>query len=69
MGNVIMLKEFLFLGFGSFHEIQFSLLGIFLGIYVVAFMGKHSHPYSHYLELRLQTPMDIFLFNFSFLEI
>lgn len=46
-----------------------SLFGIFLGIYVVTFLEEHSHPYSHSLELSLQTPMDIFLFNFSFLEI
>uniref|UniRef100_A0A8C9QAK5 Olfactory receptor n=1 Tax=Spermophilus dauricus TaxID=99837 RepID=A0A8C9QAK5_SPEDA len=69
MGNLTMIKEFLLLGFGSLHGLQFFLFAIFLGIYVVTLLGNILILTVISSDCSLQTPMYFFLFNFSFLEI
>ncbi|XP_048191267.1 olfactory receptor 10A5-like [Perognathus longimembris pacificus] len=69
MGNLTMIKEFLLLGFGRLHGVQFFLFGLFLGIYMVTLMGNIVILTVIYSDRSLQTPMYFFLSNFSFLEI
>ena len=69
MGNLTILNEFLLLGFGSLHGLQFFLLGIFLGIYVVTLLGNILILTVISLDCSIQTPMYFFLSNFSFFEI
>ncbi|KAM9041199.1 olfactory receptor 10A2-like [Megaptera novaeangliae] len=69
MGNMTILNEFLLLGFGSLHGLQFFLLGIFLGIYVVTLLGNILILMVISLDCSIQTPMYFFLSNFSFFEI
>uniref|UniRef100_A0A8D2D8H5 Olfactory receptor n=1 Tax=Sciurus vulgaris TaxID=55149 RepID=A0A8D2D8H5_SCIVU len=69
MGNLTIIKEFLLLGFGSLHGIQFFLFAIFLGIYVVNLLGNILILAVISSDCSLQTAMYFFLFNFSFLEI
>ncbi|XP_037368713.1 olfactory receptor 11L1-like [Talpa occidentalis] len=69
MGNLTMIREFLLLGFGSLHGLQYFLFGIFLGVYVVTLMGNIVILTVISLDRSLQTPMYFFLSNFSFLEI
>ncbi|XP_061035000.1 olfactory receptor 10A5-like [Eubalaena glacialis] len=69
MGNLTILNEFLFLGFGSLHGLQFFLLGIFLGIYVVTLLGNILILTVISLDCSIQTPMYFFLSNVSFFEI
>ncbi|XP_012873519.1 PREDICTED: olfactory receptor 6B2-like [Dipodomys ordii] len=69
MGNLTMIKEFLLLGFGSLHGLQFLLFGLFLGIYVVTLMGNIVILTVICSDRSLQNPMYFFLSNFSFLEI
>ncbi|XP_065772942.1 olfactory receptor 10A2-like [Muntiacus reevesi] len=69
MGNLTTIKEFLLLGFGSLHGLQFFLFGIFLGMYVVTLLGNLLILIVISLDHNLQTPMYFFLSNFSFLEI
>uniref|UniRef100_A0A8C6CEX8 G-protein coupled receptors family 1 profile domain-containing protein n=1 Tax=Monodon monoceros TaxID=40151 RepID=A0A8C6CEX8_MONMO len=66
MGNLTILNEFLLLGFGSLHGLQFFLLGIFLGIYVVTLLGNILILIVISLDCSIQTPMYFFLSNFSF---
>ncbi|XP_058905934.1 LOW QUALITY PROTEIN: olfactory receptor 10A2-like [Kogia breviceps] len=69
MGNLTILKEFLLLGFGSLRGLQFFLLGIFLGIYVVTLLGNILIITVLSLDCSIQNPMYFFLSNFSFFEI
>nr|ALG94909.1 olfactory receptor 1 [Nannospalax galili]ALG94910.1 olfactory receptor 1 [Nannospalax galili]ALG94915.1 olfactory receptor 1 [Nannospalax galili]ALG94916.1 olfactory receptor 1 [Nannospalax galili]ALG94917.1 olfactory receptor 1 [Nannospalax galili] len=69
MGNLTVIKEFLLLGFGNLHGLQFFLFGIFLGIYVVTLLGNILILTVTSSDQSLQTPMYFFLSNFSFLEI
>ncbi|KAM6151596.1 olfactory receptor 11L1-like [Rhynchocyon petersi] len=69
MGNLTTINEFLLLGFGSLHGLQFLLFGVFLGIYVVTLLGNILILTVFSFDRSLQTPMYIFLSNFSFLEI
>lgn len=69
MGNLTTVKEFLLLGFGNLHGLQFFLFGIFLGMYVVTLLGNLLILIIISLDRNLQTPMYFFLSNFSFLEI
>nr|XP_004653851.1 olfactory receptor 11L1-like [Jaculus jaculus] len=69
MGNLTTIKEFLLLGFGSLHGLQFFLFGAFLGIYVVTLLGNIVILTVIFNNPTLQTPMYFFLSNFSFLEI
>ncbi|XP_004715452.1 olfactory receptor 11L1-like [Echinops telfairi] len=69
MGNLTTIKEFLLLGFGSLHGLQFFLFGIFLGIYIVTLVGNILILTVISFDRSLQTPMYFFLANFSFLEI
>ncbi|XP_006862926.1 PREDICTED: olfactory receptor 10A7-like [Chrysochloris asiatica] len=69
MGNLTTIKEFLLLGFGSLHGLQFFLFGIFLGIYVVTLLGNILILTVISFDRSLQNPMYFFLSNFSFLEI
>lgn len=69
MGNLTTVKEFLLLGFGYLHGLQFFLFGIFLGMYVVTLLGNLLILIIISLDRNLQTPMYFFLSNFSFLEI
>uniref|UniRef100_A0A8C0DUF5 G-protein coupled receptors family 1 profile domain-containing protein n=1 Tax=Balaenoptera musculus TaxID=9771 RepID=A0A8C0DUF5_BALMU len=69
MGNLTILNEFLRLGFGSLHGLQFFLWGIFLGIYVVTLLGNILILTVISLDCSIQTPMYFFLSNFSFFEI
>lgn len=57
MGNVTMVKEFLLLGFGSFHGLQFFLFGTFLGIYVMTLLGNILILTVISIDRSLQTPM------------
>lgn len=69
MGNRTMVKEFLLLGFGSLHGLQFFLFGTFLVIYVMTLLGNILILTVTSSDRSLQTPMYFFLSNFSFLEI
>ncbi|XP_004686004.1 PREDICTED: olfactory receptor 11L1-like [Condylura cristata] len=69
MGNLTMIREFLLLGFGSLHGLQYFLFGLFLGVYVVTLLGNILILTVISLDSSLQTPMYFFLSNFSFLEI
>ncbi|KAG8523432.1 Olfactory receptor 11L1 [Galemys pyrenaicus] len=69
MGNLTMIREFLLLGFGRLHGLQYFLFGIFLGVYVVTLLGNIVILTVISLDRNLQTPMYFFLSNFSFLEI
>lgn len=70
MGNLTTVEEFLLLGFGSLHGLQFFFLfRVCLGIYVVTLLRKVVILSIISLDHSLQTPMYFFLSNFSFLEI
>uniref|UniRef100_A0A4X1W9Q4 Olfactory receptor n=2 Tax=Sus scrofa TaxID=9823 RepID=A0A4X1W9Q4_PIG len=69
MANLTAIKEFLLLGFGGLHGLQWFLFGIFLGIYVVTLLGNFLILTVISFDCNLQTPMYFFLSNFSFLEI
>lgn len=69
MSNLTAIKEFLLLGFGSLHGLQFFLFGTFLGIYIMTLLGNLLILTVTSSDHSLQTPMYFFLSNFSFLEI
>ncbi|XP_055986201.1 olfactory receptor 11L1-like [Sorex fumeus] len=69
MGNLTIIKEFLLLGFGNLHGLNYFLFVIFLGIYIVTLLGNILILTVISLDRSLQNPMYFFLSNFSFLEI
>ncbi|XP_075394584.1 olfactory receptor 11L1-like [Tenrec ecaudatus] len=64
-----LISEFILLGFGNLHGLQFFLFGIFLAIYVMTLMGNIVILTVVFIDRSLHTPMYFFLGHFSFLEI
>ncbi|XP_004481461.2 olfactory receptor 10A4-like [Dasypus novemcinctus] len=63
------ISEFILLGFGDLHGLQFLLFVIFLTIYVVTLMGNIVILTVVSVDCTLHMPMYFFLGHFSFLEI
>ncbi|XP_077002154.1 olfactory receptor 11L1-like [Tamandua tetradactyla] len=63
------ISEFILLGFGELHGLQFLLFGIFLAIYVATLTGNIVILTVVSVDCSLHTPMYFFLGHFSFLEI
>ncbi|XP_029785563.1 olfactory receptor 11L1-like [Suricata suricatta] len=63
------ITEFILLGFGDLHGLQFLLFGLFLIIYVVTVIGNIVILTVVSANRSLHTPMYFFLGHFSFLEI
>uniref|UniRef100_A0A8D1ATZ5 Olfactory receptor n=1 Tax=Sus scrofa TaxID=9823 RepID=A0A8D1ATZ5_PIG len=63
------ISEFILLGFGDLHGLQYLLFGIFLTTYVVTLMGNIIILIVVLADHSLHTPMYFFLGHFSFLEI
>ncbi|XP_030876692.1 immunoglobulin superfamily member 1-like [Leptonychotes weddellii] len=63
------ITEFIPLGFGDLHGLQFLLFGVFMVIYVVTVMGNIVILTVVSADHSLHTPMYFFLGHFSFLEI
>uniref|UniRef100_A0A8C9D587 Olfactory receptor n=1 Tax=Panthera leo TaxID=9689 RepID=A0A8C9D587_PANLE len=67
--NMTQISEFILLGFGDLHGLQFLLFGLFLVIYVVTVIGNIVILTVVSADRSLHTPMYFFLGHFSFLEI
>ncbi|VFV42300.1 olfactory receptor 10a7-like [Lynx pardinus] len=67
--NMTRISEFILLGFGDLHGLQFLLFGVFLVIYVVTVIGNIVILTVVSADHSLHTPMYFFLGHFSFLEI
>uniref|UniRef100_A0A8C9J248 Olfactory receptor n=2 Tax=Panthera tigris TaxID=9694 RepID=A0A8C9J248_PANTA len=67
--NMTQISEFILLGFGELHGLQFLLFGLFLVIYVVTVIGNIVILTVVSADRSLHTPMYFFLGHFSFLEI
>ncbi|XP_017512208.1 olfactory receptor 10A4-like [Manis javanica] len=67
--NITQISEFILLGFGDLHGLQFLLFGLFLVIYVVTLIGNIVILTVVSADHSLHTPMYFFLGHFSFLEI
>lgn len=67
--NMTQISEFILLGFGDLHGLQYLLFGIFLTTYVVTLMGNIIILTVVLADHSLHTPMYFFLGHFSFLEI
>ncbi|XP_037676838.1 olfactory receptor 11L1-like [Choloepus didactylus] len=67
--NKTQISEFILLGFGDLHGLQFLLFGIFLAIYAVTLMGNIVILTVVSVDCSLHMPMYFFLGHFSFLEI
>uniref|UniRef100_A0A667HPB9 Olfactory receptor n=2 Tax=Lynx canadensis TaxID=61383 RepID=A0A667HPB9_LYNCA len=67
--NMTQISEFILLGFGDLHGLQFLLFGVFLVIYVVTVIGNIVILTVVSADHSLHTPMYFFLGHFSFLEI
>ncbi|XP_006862924.1 PREDICTED: olfactory receptor 10A4-like [Chrysochloris asiatica] len=63
------ISEFILLGFGDLHGLQFFLFGIFLTIYVMTLVGNIVILTVVLADHSLHKPMYFFLGHFSFLEI
>ncbi|XP_006881934.1 PREDICTED: olfactory receptor 10A4-like [Elephantulus edwardii] len=63
------ISEFILLGFGDLHGLQFFLFGLFLTIYILTLMGNIVILTVVLADNSLHTPMYFFLGHFSFLEI
>ncbi|KAM6151603.1 olfactory receptor 10A4-like [Rhynchocyon petersi] len=67
--NMTQVLEFILLGFGDLHGLQFFLFVIFLTIYVMTLMSNIVILTVVLADHSLHTPMYFFLAHFSFLEI
>ncbi|XP_004715450.1 olfactory receptor 11L1-like [Echinops telfairi] len=67
--NATLISEFILLGFGNLHGLQFFLFGVFLTIYVMTLAGNIVILTVVCIDRSLHTPMYFFLGHFSFLEI
>ncbi|XP_058391297.1 olfactory receptor 10A4-like [Diceros bicornis minor] len=67
--NMTQISEFMLLGFGDLHGLQFLLFGVFLAIYVMTLMSNIVILTVVSADHSLHTPMYFFLGHFSFLEI
>ncbi|KAM9576915.1 olfactory receptor 10A4-like [Trichechus inunguis] len=67
--NMTRISEFILLGFGNLHGLQFFLFGIFLTIYVITLMSNIVILTVVLADHSLHTPMYFFLGHFSLLEI
>nr|XP_023395701.1 LOW QUALITY PROTEIN: olfactory receptor 10A4-like [Loxodonta africana] len=67
--NMTQISEFILLGFGNLHGLQFFLFGIFLTTYVMTLMSNVVILTVVLADHSLHTPMYFFLGHFSFLEV
>ncbi|XP_074854711.1 olfactory receptor 5W2-like [Carettochelys insculpta] len=68
-GNHSVVTEFFLSGLTNRLELQFALFWVFLIIYIITLMGNGVMIFLITVDLRLQTPMYIFLRNLSFCDI
>ncbi|XP_063291668.1 olfactory receptor 5A2-like [Pelobates fuscus] len=67
--NYTIITEFILVGFSEFIDLQLLLFIMFLLIYIITVLGNLSIILAYTLTTILNTPMYLFLSNFSFLEI
>ncbi|XP_063292029.1 olfactory receptor 5A2-like [Pelobates fuscus] len=67
--NYTITTEFILVGFSEFIDLQLLLFIMFLLIYIITVLGNLSIILAYTLTTILNTPMYLFLSNFSFLEI
>ncbi|XP_049733117.1 olfactory receptor 7A10-like [Elephas maximus indicus] len=68
-GNDTQVLEFILLGLSEVEELQSLLLGLFLSMYLVTFIGNLLIILATITSSHLHTPMYFFLANFSFVDI
>ncbi|XP_049731429.1 olfactory receptor 7A10-like [Elephas maximus indicus] len=68
-GNHTEVFEFILLGLSEVEEVQSLLLGLFLSMYLVTFIGNLLIILATITSSHLHTPMYFFLANFSFVDI
>ncbi|KAM9242374.1 olfactory receptor 7A10-like [Dugong dugon] len=68
-GNHTMILEFILLGLSEVEELQSLLLGLFLSMYLVTFIGNLLIILATITSSHLHTPMYFFIANFSFVDI
>ncbi|XP_015274545.1 PREDICTED: olfactory receptor 6F1-like, partial [Gekko japonicus] len=66
--NCTDISEFIMLGFGSFHDLQFLLFLVFLAIYIITIAGNLTICFLVVSSSHLHTPMYFFLGNLSCME-
>ncbi|XP_063291671.1 olfactory receptor 5G9-like [Pelobates fuscus] len=67
--NYTIITEFILVGFSEFINLQLLLFIMFLLMYIITLLGNLSIILAYTLTTILNTPMYLFLSNFSFLEI
>ncbi|KAM6216819.1 olfactory receptor 7A10-like [Rhynchocyon petersi] len=68
-GNYTQVSEFILLGLSDEKELQSFLLGLFLSMYLVTFVGNLLIILATITDSHLHTPMYFFLSNLSFVDI
>ncbi|XP_049731431.1 olfactory receptor 7A10-like [Elephas maximus indicus] len=68
-GNHTEVLEFILLGLSEVEELQSLLLGLFLSMYLVTFIGNLLIILAIITSSHLHTPMYFFLANFSFVDV
>ncbi|XP_074854712.1 olfactory receptor 5W2-like [Carettochelys insculpta] len=68
-GNHSVVTEFILSGLTDRPELQDTLFGVFLLIYIITLAGNGVMIFLITIDLRLQTPMYIFLRNLSFCDL